>query len=333
MKFYRDYQPSFELDYKDVFIVPQYSEVISRKHVDTSVEIVPGLKLDVPIFSANMVPISESKMCIALWQAGAMGVMHRFMPIKENVLKYQQVKLADAECFVSLGVNDESKERAEELYNAGAKYFCIDIAHGNSLQMKNMILWLREQFKNKIVIMAGNVTTLDGVENLKTWGVDICKLFVAPGAVCITKNQTACAFPVMSALIECAQKAKELGIPVIADGGLTEFGDVCRALGAGATAVMSGKFFAGCLETPGDPDEHGNKPYFGSASNRAMKLIKREEDMTTPEGKEINVKAIAKSSKDIVKELKGALQSSMSYSNSKNIKEFQDKVIFGIRNV
>lgn len=331
MKFYRDYKCDYELEYNDVFIVPQYSEIISRKNVDISVEIIPGkLKLDIPVFSANMSSITEEDMCISMYNSGGMGVMHRFISIEDNIKKYNIVKQNNCECFVSLGVNEESKERAKKLYESGARYFCIDIAHGNSVLMKNMIHWLKINF-NDIILMAGNIATPDGIENLYNWGADICKLNIAPGAVCITKNQTGCMFPVISCLIDCSKKAKELNIPVIADGGLVEYGDICKAIAIGCDAVMSGKFFAGCQETPEQVDENGNKPYFGMASKRAMSLIKREEDMATPEGKEIVVKSTNTSAASILKDIKGALQSSMSYSNSKNIKEFQDKVIFGIK--
>lgn len=334
MKFYKDYNNSYELDYKDVFIVPQYSRIESRKKIDTSSKIILGkIQLDVPVFSANMSSVTEHQMCIAMYQAGGMGVMHRFMSIEENLEEYNKVKLGESECFVSIGVNEESKERAKQLYNIGARYFCIDIAHGNSKLMKEMISWLRINFCNDLIIMAGNIADPSAIMALKTWGADIAKVGIGPGSVCLTKNQTAVTFPQFQAVLQCVEEGKKWNMPVVADGGIKEYGDICRAIGAGACAVMAGGLFAGCLETPGEVDANGNKAYFGMASKRAMKLIKREEDMATPEGKEIAVKATTESAKTILKDIKGALQSSMSYSDSSSIEDFQNKVIFGIRNV
>lgn len=330
-RFLRNYIPNRELDYKDVFIVPQYSEITSRREVDTSICLEQGLNLDVPIISANMSSVTEEDMCLSMHSGGGIGAMHRFMSIEDNVKKYSLVKQHKGECFVSLGINEESKERAKALYEAGARYFCIDIAHGHSLNMKNMISWLRQTFGNDLIIMAGNVATYNATKSLHDWGANIIKVGIGPGSVCLTKNQTAVTYPQFSAVMDCALYANQKNVPIVADGGLTEYGDVCRALAAGASAVMSGKFFAGCKDAPGDVSMVGNKSYYGMASKKAMKLIKREEDMATPEGKEITIQATTQSARDIVKELKGAIQSSLSYSNSRNLQEFRENAIFGIR--
>jgi len=324
------------LEYADVFITPQYSEITTRKSVDTSIKLL-NLNLDVPIISANMDTVSESETCISMYKAGALGAMHRFLSIEQNILEYEKVKNAKCECFVSLGVNEESKDRAKKLYDAGARYFVIDIAHGNSLIMKNMIFWLREEFGKEITIMAGNVSDSSGVENLREWGADIVKTGIGGGAVCLTKNITGVTRPQFSAVLDCCEYGNRVGIPIVADGGLKELGDACKAIAAGAALVMAGGLFAGCKETPGDIltySEDGTpltKSYRGMASKAAMRTIKREEDMATPEGTAISVNCRNESVVDVVKAFKGALQSSMSYSNAKDISEFQEKIIFGIK--
>jgi IMP dehydrogenase len=324
------------LEYSDVFIIPQYSEISTRKVVNTSVDFC-GLNVNVPIVSANMDTVTESETCIAMYKAGGLGAMHRFLSIERNIEEYIKVKDTGCECFVSLGVNEESKERAKSLYEIGAKYFVIDIAHGNSLVMKEMILWLRKEFKNNIVIMAGNIATVDGVINLKMWGADICKVGVGPGMVCLTKNITGVTRPQFSAVMDCCEQAKKYNMPIVADGGIKELGDACKAIAAGATMVMAGGLFAGCKETPGEImtySEDGmplTKSYRGMASKAAMKTIKREEDMATPEGTVITIPCRNESVADVTKAFKGALQSSMSYSDSISINNFQEKVKFGIK--
>ena len=340
-KFGDVYDNSVSLDFKDVFIVPQYSEIDSRKKVDTAVNL-GSLFLDVPVISANMDTVTGADMCIAMASQGGVGAMHRFMSIQENVLEYKKVKAADLECFVSVGVNEESKLRASYLYNEGARYFIIDIAHGQSLLMAKMISYLRyistpsgPNSKSDIYIVAGNVATPEGVRFLKANGADAVKIGIGPGSVCLTKNVTGVTVPQFTAVLKCAESGRKFGIPVIADGGFNEIGDICKAMGAGATAVMSGKFFANCRESAGqhrfDVNGFPVKEYRGMASKEAMSVIKREEDMTTAEGKSISIPISNVSAVSVLKEIQGGLQSAMSYSNAINIHDFQNRIHFGIR--
>jgi IMP dehydrogenase len=338
---YDSSEPS--LDFKDVFIVPQYSEIESRKKVYTAARIGPRIELeiDIPVISANMDTVSGAEMCIAMAKGGGFGAMHRFMRVQENVDEYKKVKAAGHDCFVSVGVNDDSKHRAEKLYYAGARYFIIDIAHGHSLLMHKMIDHLRYLStppgpinvprKSDIVIMAGNVATPEGVKDLHKWGAHIVKIGIGPGSVCLTKNVTGVTVPQFTAILKCAEEGRKRGIPVIADGGFNEFGDICKAIGAGATAVMSGKFFAGCNEAAGTRNHDGKKEYRGMASKEAMSVIKREEDMATPEGKSIIIHSTGVSAVEVLNDIRGSLQSALSYSNSHNLIEFREKVHFGIR--
>lgn len=327
-----------DLDYKNVFLIPQYSEVTSRKQVDTSVTVTSksayrnelSLKIDVPVISANMDSVTDGNMCIAMHEAGAIGAMHRFLTIEQNVSEFEKVSNAGAKCFVSIGVNEESKERAEALYNAGARHFVIDIAHGHSIMMKDMLTWMKGRFGSTVIIMAGNVATGTGAIDLVMWGANIVKVGIGPGAVCLTKNVTGTTRPQFSAVMECA---KAVSVPVVADGGIVEIGDICKAIAAGAFAVMSGRMFAGCMEAPGGVDMSGQKLYRGMASRDAMLTIRKDDGtLPTPEGKTTTV-ARDGNAKEVVKNIKGGLQSAMSYSNAKTIKEFHTKALFGIRMV
>ena len=329
--------PQEDLEYKDVFIIPQYTEITSRKLVDTSVYVnekhINQIKLDVPIMTANMDSVTETEMAIAAYKAGGIGCMHRFMTIEENVTKYLQVKESDAECFVSVGITEESKERVKALYDVGARYFVIDIAHGHSKMMKDMLIWMRNEYKEKSaydrpVIMAGNVATPLAVIDLKAWGADIAKVGIGPGKVCTTKNVTGVTRPQFSAVLDCAKGI----LPIVADGGISEIGDICKAIAAGASFVMIGNMFASCEESPGTRSEDGKtKIYRGMASKDAMLTIRADDEtLPTPEGKVIEVQ-IKGTTKQLIKDIKGGLQSSMSYTNAINIKQFQNKVKFGVR--
>jgi len=314
------------IEFSDVYIVPQYSMVSSRAMVDTSSILDPLLgynKIDVPVISANMDSVTDGKMAKAMSSAGAIGALHRFMSIEENVKQYKLTK--NKPTLVSVGVSENSKNRAQALYNAGARHFIIDIAHGHSELMENMVKWLREKYKD-IYIVGGNVATFDGAVDLISWGVNAIKCGIGPGAVCLTKNVTGVTVPQFTAIRDCVRAADSVNTPitVIADGGIREIGDIAKALGAGADFVMAGSLFASCKEAP--------LPgiYRGSASKDVMKTV-RSDDLPTPEGKSVEIKQEEISVKELVGNIKGGLQSAFSYSNATDLVDFQARCKFGFR--
>lgn len=323
------------LEYKDVFIKPQYSEVTSRKQVDVGVTLPNGQHLDVPVISANMDTVTEDAMARAMIKGGAAAAIHRFMSIERNV---ELFKNSPVETWVSIGVNADSKDRAKCLYEAGARNFVVDIAHGHSLMMKETIAWLLGEFGSSITIMAGNVATPDAVSNLASWGAHIIKVGIGPGNVCLTKNVTGVTVPQFSAVLNCAQKAKTLyqekfitrKIFIVADGGITEYGDVAKALAAGAHMVMSGRLFASCKEAPGERID-GKKVYRGMASRDAMLTIRSPDSLPTAEGMSTLIDSSEHSASEVCSQIKGALQSSFSYSNSHTLNEFHSRAQWAIR--
>jgi IMP dehydrogenase/GMP reductase len=180
-------------EYDQVFIHPNYSEIMSRTEVDTSVVLkssdsTHSMKLRVPVIAANMDTVTEGEMAKTLAEAGACGAIHRFLPIADNVLSYIQVSSnPELECFVSIGTSRDWQERATALHSAGARYFIVDIAHGHSKMMKDTIKWLRHQFGRNIFIMAGNVGTPEATRDLDIWGADAIKIGIGGG--CFTPGQ------------------------------------------------------------------------------------------------------------------------------------------------
>ncbi len=326
-RFYKPYVDIGALDYKDIFLVPQYSEVTSRSQVDTSV-CLGELKIDVPVISANMDTVTGGEMATAMHRAGAIGAIHRFMPIDQNVAEFN----AAIPSFVSIGVNEESKVRAKALYDAGARYFVIDIAHGHSRMMRDMTTWLRDTYPD-VFIMAGNVATGQAVKDLASWGANAVKVGIGPGNVCTTKNVTGVTVPQFSAVMECASVLHTMygNKPlIVADGGISEIGDIAKALGAGADLVMCGRLFASAREAPGER-VGGKKVYRGMASKDAMLTIRNVSSLPTAEGISTLIDASEHSAVDIVNQIKGGLQSSFSYSNARNLCEFHLNAKFGIR--
>lgn len=178
-KFCKEYSSLGDLDYKDVYILPQYSEVTSRSQVDTSVHI-GDIKINVPVISANMDTVTAGEMALAMAEGGAIGAIHRFMDIAQNIREFYIARDSANPCFVSIGVNEESQTRAVALYNSGARNFVIDIAHGHSRMMRDMITWLRGIYPD-VYIMAGNVATGKAVMDLVSWGANAVKVGIGPG--------------------------------------------------------------------------------------------------------------------------------------------------------
>ena len=305
-------------EYDDVFIQPNYSTITTRALVDTSVLLCSehsahSMKLKVPVISSNMDTVTESGMASALTQAGAVGALHRFMTISDNVEMYT----SHSNCFVSIGVNRDWQERALALHKAGARFFVVDIAHGHSQLMRNTVEWLRGMFDRDIFIMAGNVGTPEAVRDLDKWTIDAIKIGIGGGWACLTKDVTGVYTPMFTTVQRCAEVTDKA---VIADGGARSYADVAKAIGAGATAVMSGYFFAGCPEAPrqktGMSDET-KVVYRGMASRDAMSVIRSEEELPTPEGRTILVDK-KPSAKNIVEEIAGGLRSAYSYTGARS---------------
>lgn len=324
--------------YEDVFILPSYSELLTRQDVSTAVKLESPnsnltLSVDVPIVSANMDTITELLMCTAVRKAGGIGALHRFMSIEQNVGQFKMANHVGAyrgaeECFVSIGTNDNCKERAAALHAAGARFFIVDIAHGHSLMMKNTISWLRQAYGRDVFIVAGNVATPQAIVDLEDWGADAIKVGVGPGKVCLTKDVTGVTVPIFSAVQKCASVAN---VPIIADGGCRSYGDVAKAIGAGASLVMSGLFFAGTNEVPARAQLTDGFLYRGMASRGAMEANRGVvEGLPTAEGTDMVV-APKGSAVKVVEEIAGGLRSAYSYVGAKDTTEFQSKVQFGYR--
>jgi IMP dehydrogenase len=184
--------------FSDICIDDQYSDVLSRSDVYVSTDM-GKFKLRLPVISANMPNVTENKMAIEMASCGGLGILHRFMTVEENVNQYKMaqkgirsVNLRDSESYigVSIGVKDGERLRFDRLYEAGARIFCIDIAHGHCAMMKEMITWIRNYNYRDIVIIAGNIATKRAALDLVEWGADIIKVGIGPGSVCITRRNT-----------------------------------------------------------------------------------------------------------------------------------------------
>jgi IMP dehydrogenase len=455
--------PQRALTYDDVLLVPQYSDVDSRRTLSTKSWLTKKIALQVPIVSANMDVVTESEMAIAMAREGGIGIIHRFMTIAAQARQIERVKKAESfivdkpitmtemhtvgdvkrvvdetgtggilivdnekkligivstrdllfesddskpvtaimsrevhsappdttlkeaerllhehrveklplvdgdgrvEGLVTLkdimkitqypratkdskgrlsvgaavGVRDKEMRRVEAVLQAGADCIVVDIAHGDSQLEIEMIKSIRQHFSDAQII-GGNVATADGTRRLIDAGADAVKVGVGPGSICITRIVAGAGVPQLTAVIECAEAARESGIPIIADGGIRQPGDLAKAIAAGAQTAMVGSLLAGTDESPGlimTRKGHRYKASRGMASLEANILRNKREgnDLTHEEIEEYVAEGVEAAVpyrgrvREVLTQLVGGLQSGMSYSGAHSIEEFQQKALF-----
>jgi IMP dehydrogenase len=239
----------------------------------------------------------------------------------------------------AVGVKGDFMERTEALLEAGADTIVVDIAHGHSENALTACRLIKKAFPD-CELIAGNVATEEGTRDLIDVGVDAVKCGVGSGSICITRIITGSGVPQLTAIMDCAKVAKEHDIPVIADGGIRNSGDVTKALAAGASTAMVGSLLAGTDESPGAYlSKNGKrfKIYRGMASfyaslGRKMREeggLSIEGDLNdyVPEGVEAMVEYKG-SVVDIIRQLAGGLRSGLSYCGASTIPEMQKNAVF-----
>lgn len=239
----------------------------------------------------------------------------------------------------AVGVQPGFLERAAMLLEAGADLIAVDIAHGHSDNAIEAIQALRREFGD-IEIIAGNVATGEGTRDLIEAGADAVKVGVGPGSICITRIVTGFGVPQLTAIADCAAVAREYDVPIIADGGIRNSGDLVKALAAGASSVMLGSLLAGTRESPGVVITRNGRRYkvsrgmasLGAAMSRPDRQYEDGEDdpawtRMVAEGVEAAV-PYQGSVDDVLHQLLGGLRSGLSYGGARTIEELQANAEF-----
>lgn len=452
------------LTFDDVLLVPKRSNIRSRQDVSTVTWLTRDIRLSIPIISANMDTVTETRMAIAIAQQGGIGILHRFMNLEHQVEQVRRVKRAEnlvvehplsimpgatveearqrmeeaevgglmvvdlqgkligvvstrdvllareqttpvtevmtprerlvtaakdeslesarqklydhrleklplvngdgrlaglitVQDIVKLqhhpnatkdgrgrllvgaavGVRASDMERAVACVEAGADVLVIDIAHGHSGHTLDMVRKLKARFPATPLI-AGNVATAEGVRDLAQAGADAVKVGVGSGSICITRIVTGFGVPQLTAISDCAEVGHQLGVPIIADGGIRNSGDMTKALAAGASSVMLGGMLAGTDESPGATiirDGRRYKVVRGMASlsanveRRSLEKQVSEDDWgeVVPEGVEAIV-PYRGGVVDILHQMVGGLRSGLSYAGVCSIQELWETAEF-----
>ena len=237
----------------------------------------------------------------------------------------------------AVGVGADAKERAATLIAAGVDILCVDTAHGHSQSVVDMVSWLKKEYP-EIPIIAGNIATASAAESLAKAGADSVKVGVGPGSICTTRIVTGVGAPQITAIMEVAAALKGKSVSIIADGGIRYSGDLCKALAAGAHAVMIGSLFAGTEEAPGEIELYQGQPYKayrGMGSLGAMQQGSSdryfqdniEASKLVPEGVEGRI-PYKGPLQTVIRHLLGGVRAGMGYTGSANIAELHKKAQF-----
>ncbi|EGG41169.1 inosine-5'-monophosphate dehydrogenase [Candidatus Nitrosarchaeum limnium SFB1] len=452
------------LTFDDVLLVPKYSDITSRSQTNLSTKLSRNISINIPFVSANMDTVTESAMAVAMARAGGIGIIHRFLTIKEQANEVLKVKrsgsvmienpyavssdktvqdainyaeekeisgllvvdsnsklvgivtdrdllfetdstrlikdvmtkdVVTAKLGVSLdeakkilhkhrieklpiiddsgfikglitskditniedypsaskdkkgrplvgaavGVKGDFMERTESLLEAGADVLVVDIAHGHSENAINTIRNIKKAFP-KCELIAGNVATAQGTEDLIKAGVDAVKVGVGSGSICITRVITGSGVPQLTAVMDCAMIGKDYGIPIISDGGTRTSGDATKALAAGASSVMVGSMLGGTDESPGTVLTKNGKRFkiyrgmasLGASLGRKSKetgSISLDEDLNDYVAEGVEAMVPYKGTvTDILKQLTGGVRSGLSYCGAHTILQMQANAEF-----
>lgn len=373
------------LAYSDVYLKPRYSELRSRADADLSVEFL-GRTFVAPWIPSNMESVLDINIARRLSESGYPYIMHRFGDT------YDFVKTANREQWrlisISVGVKQADKDLLARIAREQLRvdWICIDVAQGHHVLVKEIIeyikglpfrsVWRIYDSGTSIAcsylpkIIAGNVCTPEAVKDLASWGADAVKVGIAGGHACSTKNMTGFHIPMFSCVRECYENGNiqdfpeplhgklpfrdySAQVPIIADGGIRENGDIAKALTAGATMVMAGSLFAACIDAPGEnvykegqieacisllTSPRGENPlsredaekiakqestviakrYYGSAS------AKQKGSDTYVEGFEVEIPCNGMTYAEKYHQLEDSLRSAISYAGGKDLSAFED---------
>ncbi|UQN07763.1 IMP dehydrogenase [Deinococcus sp. QL22] len=234
----------------------------------------------------------------------------------------------------AIGVSADLMDRAAALVQSGVDVLVLDSAHGHSQGILNALSRVKEQFD--VDVIAGNIATRAGAKDLILAGADAIKVGIGPGSICTTRIVTGVGVPQITAIFEASSVALEAGIPVIADGGIKQTGDVPKAIAAGASIVMMGSMLAGTDESPGETvlrDGRRYKSYRGMGSLGAMdqgssdRYFQSGSRKFVPEGIE-GIVAYRGTASEVIYQFVGGLRSSMGYCGAPDLQAMRDHAQF-----
>lgn len=326
---YLKLRPTITFD--DILLEPQYSDIQSRKDVDTrSYFSHDGYKcrsFNSPIISSNMDTVTGTTMAQEMSRLGGFGILHRYQTHLEVVKSIFDLFDSGDIAIPSVGVKDGEFEKAMFYIDENVDAICVDVAHGDSKMSVDMVKRLINA-RPYLNIIAGNVATYDGFMRLADAGACAIRVGIGGGSACQTRTVTGHGVPSVTSILDCAKAKKKFkNVALIVDGGIRMPGDFAKAIALGGDFVMLGGLLAATDEALGEV-VNGGKIYRGMASKEA----RIDFDPNTPEyytAEGVSTWMPAKGpAKKVINSLMGGLRSAMSYTGAHTIKEYQEKAKF-----
>jgi GMP reductase len=330
-----------KLDFSDVLVVPKKTTLSSRSNVVVTRSITfKHSKKDwhgIPIISSNMDTVTNVDTFNALRKRHMLSCFPKYFN-QQWLDGDLPVELDDVNHYmISSGIKSVDVNTLFGLIakladnNITPKFLCFDVANGYMIDLIKTCQQVRKKLPD-VTLMAGNVVTPDGVKDLVVDGmVDIVKIGIGSGLLCTTRKITGVGYPQFSAVLECAQKAHDLGAHVVSDGGVTVVGDIAKALCAGADFVMLGSLIAGHDISPGDVIYDNGKMFkiaYGMSSSVANeKYAGGLSDYKAPEGKVVKI-ALRGKLDDTLQRIEGGIRSNCTYIGARDIQSMPKNSTF-----
>jgi IMP dehydrogenase len=340
------------IGYEDISLLPNFSDIQSRKSVSTITKISKNKYIDIPIILSPMDTVSSVKSCIKINQIGGAGVLHRFMSIEEQLKKSKRIKDNSNFCINAVGLKD-ARERLHALSDITDVFF-LDTANGLSSNVEDFLIdYKQSDYKQDIIV--GNTLTKESVYRLANLKADGFRHLIGPGSMCLTQVKTGIGCPSVTGLgyawkavrnFQLAnldyfrhENPKEENRPsILADGGIRYPKDLVKAIASGADAVICGRIFAGLVDIADEENiiEQNGKRYFkyrGMASRDVVEdydLYDGSKKNLFVEGDNTLIPVIEnKSIEDVVYDFANGLRSAMSYLGLSSIEEMRGGIWTG----
>ena len=320
------------LTFDDVGLTPVHNNVESREIPELYTNLTRKWEVRHPILASNMASVTGYGLAKLMLESGTYPILHRFDTYQERGALMAKV---GGMCFLSVGVGPKALEDVDYVIDEakGAPLgFCIDIAQGHDPRAYQLIADLKKEWKG-LEVIAGNVCTQQGYIDLVNAGADAVKVGVGPGAACTTRIVTGFGVPQLQALLDIRPAIFKYKVPVIADGGIRNSGDIVKALAAGASTIMIGKLFAQTVESAGQKrsklhpvHKDADKPRNQEVLYKGQASAEFQREGMTPEGIQEWLPVLGTASA-LIQELCGGIRSGLCYGGSRTIQEFQRKVV------
>lgn len=319
--------------YSDITLIPRFFKGKSRSEIDVSCHFL-NKQFKLPVVPSNMSSVINEDIAKYLSFENYFYVMHRFFKEPDGNIKL--LRRMNEQLWpiisISVGVQESDKEFIKQIAKEKLKvdFITVDIAHGDSQLMKNMI-WIIQEYLPQVKIIAGNVCSSEGAYDLIEWGAHCVKIGIAQGGACSTYGKTGFGLPMPLTAWHIYQDWSKDRFPIIIDGGVKTNGDIAKAIALAYQSsskmptnkdgvildikrslpqvmVMAGSLFAACDDSPADRDDYGQKQYYGSAS------AKQKGHNKNVEGFEVMLRGNNMTYAEKLKEIEQDLQSAASYA-------------------